>query len=61
MFVKHGIVDEHEPITDPQLRDKIAGEVAQRFALHALGLPYVENLTGEEIVERLKAARDKAG
>ena len=61
VFEKHGIVDEHEPITDPQLRDKIAGEVAQRFALHALGLPYVENLTGEEIVARLKAARDKAG
>jgi hypothetical protein len=61
VFAKNGIVDEHEPITDPQLRDKIAGEISRRFALHALGLPYVEDVTGEEIVARLRAVRDKAG
>lgn len=61
VFAKNGIVDEHEPITDPQLGDKIAGEISRRFALHALGLPYVEDVTGEEIVARLTAVRDKAG
>jgi hypothetical protein len=61
VFKKHGIVGEHEPVTDLQLRNKITGEITQRVALHALGLPYVENLTGEEIVARLEAVRDKAG
>jgi HNH endonuclease len=58
VFEKHGIVDENQPITDLQLRNKIAAEISRRFALHALGLPYVETLTGEEIVARLKAVRD---
>jgi hypothetical protein len=61
VFEKSGIVDEHEPMPDPQFRDKIAGDMSRRFAMHAAGLPYMENVTGEEIVARLKAVRDRAG
>lgn len=61
VFEKHGIVNEHEPITDPLLRQTIEAEIAHRLALHRLGLPYVESVTGEEIVTRLQAVRDKPG
>jgi hypothetical protein len=61
VFEKNGIVDEHQPMTDPQLRDKIAAEISRRFVMHAVGLPYMENVTGEEIIARLKAVRDQAG
>jgi hypothetical protein len=60
IFKKHGVTGEDDPVADPQLRQKIMAEATHRLALHAVGLPYVENVTGEEIVERLKAARDKA-
>lgn len=56
VFEKHGIVDEQEPITDPELREKITSEASRRLAGHLAGIPYVEELTGEEIVARLKAA-----
>lgn len=61
VFEKHGVVNEDEPITDPLLRQKIVTEIMYRFTLHALGLPYVESVTGEEIVARLQSVRDKAG
>jgi hypothetical protein len=61
VFDKNGIVDEHKPITDPTLWQKITGEIAHRFALHKLRLPYVESVTGEEIVARLRAVRGKPG
>lgn len=61
VFRKHGIMSDDEPITNPELRDKILGEISQRFALHALGLPYVESLTGEQVVALIKEARGRAG
>src|ERR1700734_926060 len=60
VFEKLGIVNPDEPITDPQLLNKIVWEISRRFASHALNLPHVENLTGEEIVARLMAIREKA-
>jgi hypothetical protein len=57
VFEKHGIVNENEPITDPELLNKIIGEMSRRFASHALGFPHMEDLTGEEIVARLRAVR----
>jgi len=59
VFKRNGIVDQDEAITDPELIRKIVSEISQRFAAHALGLPHVENLTGEEIVARLKEIRGK--
>jgi hypothetical protein len=61
VFKKHGIVDEHQPVTDPLLQQKITAEITHRLALHAIGLPYVESVTGEEIVARLKAVHEKPG
>jgi hypothetical protein len=60
VFEKNGIHNEHEPITDLQLRNKIIFDISRRLASHALGLPYVENITGEEIAARLKAIREKS-
>jgi hypothetical protein len=54
VFDKNGIVDEHEPIRDPALWQEITGEITHRFALHMLGLPYIESVSGEDIVARLK-------
>jgi hypothetical protein len=58
VFKKNGILSMDEPITDPQLFDKIVREISQRFAAHALSLPHVENITGEEIVARLRKLRE---
>jgi hypothetical protein len=60
VFEKHGIVDEHEPITDPELAKKINWEASRRLTAHALGQPHVEEISGDELVARLKAARGKA-
>lgn len=60
-FSQHGIVDEHEPITDPEALDKIVWDISRRFSSRALNLPHVENLTGEAIVAHLKTIRDKTG
>jgi hypothetical protein len=60
VFKKRGIVNLDEPIADQQLCDEIVGEISRRFDLHARNLPHVENLTGEEIVARLRAIRGKA-
>jgi hypothetical protein len=59
VFEKHGIVDEHEPITDRELVKKITWEVRQRLTALAHGQPHVEELSGDELVARVKAARDK--
>jgi len=56
---KHGIAAEDE--TDPAVQKKIRWEISRRLAAHALGLPYVEDIPGEEIVARLKAASTKSG
>jgi HNH endonuclease len=59
VFAKHGIAGEHEPVTDPEVQKKIVWEISRRLAAHALGLPYVEEVPGEDIVARLKAVRTK--
>lgn len=59
VFAKHGIVNYDEPIADPLIKQKIVAEIWHRFMLHKLGLPYVESMTGEEMVARLKAVRNK--
>ena len=61
VFAKHGIAGEHERITDPEFQKKIMGEISRRLVAHALSLPYVEEVSGEDIVARLKAARTKPG
>jgi hypothetical protein len=61
VFEKNGIVDEHEPITDPALQQKITDEITHRFVLHKIGLPYIESVTGQDIVTRLKAIRARKG
>jgi hypothetical protein len=61
VFSKYGILSDDQPITDPELLNKIIWEISQRFSAHALALPHVENLSGEEIVARLKAIREKPG
>jgi hypothetical protein len=60
VFAKHGIVNEHEPVTDPEVQREIIWEISRRFASHALGLPYVEDVPGDEIVARLNAVRGKS-
>jgi hypothetical protein len=57
VFRKHGIMSDDEPITSPELQDRIIAEISHRFALHALGLPYVESLTGEQVIALIKEAR----
>jgi len=59
VFAKHGIAGEHEPVTDPEVQRKIMWETSRRLVAHALVLPYVEEVPGEDIVARLKAARTK--
>jgi hypothetical protein len=59
VFEKYGIVGEHAPVTDPEVWKKIVSEASRRVAAHALRLPYVEEVPGEDIVARLKAARAK--
>jgi hypothetical protein len=59
VFEKYGIVGEHTPVTDPEVWKKIILEASRRVAAHALRLPYVEEVPGEDIVARLKAARAK--
>ena len=54
VFEKYGIVDENQPITDPEMIQKIVSEATQRLALHALNLPHVETLTPEQIKAMLK-------
>jgi hypothetical protein len=61
VFEKHGIVSDDEPIADPELLKKIVWDLSHRLASHALNLPHVETLTGEEIVARLREAGDKPG
>jgi HNH endonuclease len=61
VFAKHGITDDHEPITDPELFNRIVFEASQRLAAHALGLPHTENLTGDEVVARIGNALTKRG
>jgi hypothetical protein len=56
VFAKHGIAGEHEPVTDPEVQKRIMWEISRRQAAHALGLPYCEEIPGEDIVARLKAA-----
>jgi hypothetical protein len=59
VFEKHGIVGEHTPVTDREAWKKIVFQASRRIAAHALRLPYVEEVPGEDIVARLKAARAK--
>jgi hypothetical protein len=58
---KHGIAGEHERITDPEVQKNVMGEIWRRLVAHALSLPYIEEVSGEDIVARLKAARTKPG
>lgn len=55
-FAKHGITDDHEPISDPEVFNKIVFEALQRFTAYALGLPHTENLSGDEVVARIRNA-----
>jgi hypothetical protein len=59
VFAKHGIIDEHEPI-DSELARKITWETSRRLTAHAVAQPHVEEISGNELVARLKAARGKA-
>jgi phosphoglycolate phosphatase-like HAD superfamily hydrolase len=58
VFAKHGITDDR-PVTDPELFNGIISEASLRLALHALGLPHMETLTGDELVERMRKALKK--
>jgi HNH endonuclease len=58
VFAKHGITDDR-PVTDPELFNRIISEASLRLALHALGLPHMETLTGDELVERMRKALKK--
>jgi hypothetical protein len=60
-FAKHGITDDHEPITDPEVFNKIVFEAMQRLVAYALGLPHTENLTSDELVARIRNALSKRG
>jgi hypothetical protein len=59
VFKKNGIVSMNEPINDPQLFNKIVWEISTRFTAHALNVPHVENITGDEIVARLREISGK--
>jgi hypothetical protein len=61
VFAGYGIVSDDEPIADPELLNKIIWDISRRVASHALNLPHVENLTGAEVVARLKDALLKPG
>jgi len=61
VLARHGIAGEHESTNDPDVQKKIMREISLRLAAHALCLPYVEDVPGEEIVARLKAARTRPG
>jgi hypothetical protein len=58
VFKKYGIEGDDEPVTDPEIQKKITGEITHRLALHALGLPYEQNLTTEQVAAYLRPARD---
>jgi hypothetical protein len=61
VFAKYGFTDDHQPVTDSELYKRIMWEAHLRLALHALGLPYTENLTGDELVARIRKALTKPG
>lgn len=54
VFEKYEIVGEHTPVTDPEVWKKIVFEASRRVAAHALGLPHIEEVSGEDIVARLR-------
>jgi hypothetical protein len=58
VFKKYGIEGDDELITDPEMVQKITGEIMYRFALHALGLPYEQDLTADQIAGYLNLKRD---
>jgi hypothetical protein len=55
-FEKHG-VQEGAAVTDPDVINKIIGEISHRAALHMLNLPHEETIQGADIVAKLEAAR----
>ena len=59
-FAKHGIADDHEPISDPEVFNKTVFEALQRLTAYALGLPHTENLSGDEVVARIRNALTNA-
>jgi hypothetical protein len=58
VFEKHGIA-EGAAVTDPELKNRILGEISQRAAFHAMDLPHEEVVKAIDIVARLNALRQK--
>jgi hypothetical protein len=56
VFEKYGLA-EITSETDPELAKTIFGEISRRAAMHIMSVPFTENLPGEEIIARLRAAR----
>jgi hypothetical protein len=61
VFAKYGISDPNEPIADGEFLNRLVWELSHRFALHALNLPHVENLSGQDVVARLRDALSTRG
>ncbi|QQN66753.1 HNH endonuclease [Bradyrhizobium diazoefficiens] len=59
VFAKHGVTNPDQPVSDPEILKKIEGDMRHRFGLHALSLPYVEHLSGKDIVARVRDALSK--
>lgn len=57
VFAKHGIMDDNQPITDPEAQKAITGEIIQRLAAHALHLPHEQPLAPEEIEAMLRGKK----
>lgn len=53
VFEKHGIV-EGTAATDPAVKQAILGEIAHRFGLHVMNLPFEEKVSGAAILDALK-------
>lgn len=57
VFAKNGVTSDDQPVTDPATQRKIIGEITQRLAAHALGLPHEQTLSPEQIEEMLRGKK----
>lgn len=53
VFEKNGVA-EGTVVTDPAVKQAILGEIAHRFGLHVMNLPFEEKVSGAAILDALK-------
>jgi hypothetical protein len=57
VFAKYGVND--DPVSDPEITQKILSEISRKAAFYIVGLPHVETLSGEDVAAALRAHLEK--